>query len=353
MAANAIARHARAAAKKTKVHQVAAAGLAAHTMFGQFGISELADCLKRGKHELTLASGESFRKTCKSVSPDSLPPLKIDGPQNVDGERPNRDEVLPPCLRLGACKENARALAFAALLDRCARTLVGGKPEVGSPFRLVSEAASGAKQEWCLVAAWCFGRKQQMIWNKCVSLPAELQSVIQITTTPEGPFQSAEDVVFSSELAGHVLLDGDTSTWSLRLLVEHKPAVHLDKMATRDSSQSRVFWNSTASVSANLKAASQKLKSAVPKASSALRIARSIFHPHCLGDTTATTTAFTDDQASMSMDDCCDVDCDPFDLGDVDEAAAPFSKGKQRTDKGDEGKQQKKTKRGEPYISDF
>ena len=92
------------------------------------------------------------------------------------------------------------------------------------------------------------------------------------------------------------------------------------------------------------------MKSAVPKASSgfqdALRIARSIFHPHCLGDTTATTTAFTDDQASMSMDDCCDVDCDPFDLGDVDEAAAPFSKGKQRTDKGDEGKHQKKQREG-------
>ena len=208
-----------------------------------------------------------------------------------------------------------------------------------------------------MVAAWCFGRKQQMIWNTCVFLPAELQSVVQITTTPEGPFQSAEDMVFSSELAGHVLLDGDTSTWSLRLLVEHSPAVHLDKMATQDSSQSRVFWNSTASVSANLKAGSQTLKSAVPKASSgfqdALRIARSIFHPHCLGDTTATTTAFTDDQASMSMDDCCDVDCDPFDLGDVDEAAASFSNGKQRTVKGDEGKQQTKTTRGEPYIGDF
>ena len=207
------------------------------------------------------------------------------------------------------------------------------------------------------MAAWCFGRKKQMIWNKCVSSPAELHSVIQITTTPEGPFQSAEDVVFSSELAGHVLLDGDTSTWSLRLLEEHIPAVHLDKMATRDSSQSQIFWNSNASVSANLKAGSQTLKSAEPKASSGfqdtLRIARSIVHPHCLVDTTATTTAFTDDQASMSMDDCCDVGCDPFDLGDVDEAAAPFSKGKQRIGKGDEGKQQNKTTRGEPYISDF
>ena len=155
------------------------------------------------------------------------------------------------------------------------------------------------------------------------------------------------------QLAEHVLLDGDASTWSLRLLVEHSPAVHLNKMAIRDLSQSRIFWNSIASVSANLKAGSRTLKSAVPKASSgfqdALRIAHSILHPHCLGDTTATTTAFTDDQASMSMDDCCDVDCDPFDLGDVDEAAAPFSKGKQRTDKGDEGKQQKNKARGAIY----
>ena len=202
--ANVVARHARAAAKQTKVHRVAVAGLA-HTKFGQFGISELADCLKRGKSELLLASCESLRKKCRSVGPDSLPPLKIDGRQNVDEESPNRDKVLPPCLRLGACKENAKAFAFAALLDRCARTLAGGKPEAGSAFRLVSEAASGAKKEWCVVAAWCFGRRQQMIWNKCVPLPAELQSVIQITATPEGPFQSADNVVFSFELAGHVL----------------------------------------------------------------------------------------------------------------------------------------------------
>ena len=193
-----------------------------------------------------------------------------------------------------------------------------------------------------MVAAWCFGRKQQLVWNKCVSLPAELQ----IMATPEGPFQSAEDILFSSELAGHVLLDGDTSTWSLRLLVECSPAVQLDKMATRDSSQRRVFWNSLASISANLKAASETLKSASSRCRDALRIAHSIFQPHCLGDTTATTTAFTDDQASMSMDDSFDVDCDPFDLGDVDEAAAPFSKGKQRTDKGDEGKHQKKQREG-------